>query len=65
VSDRRHALATHFTPRRRLRAIYSTSRLRDREDDALATRRFFFFTKTRLTRRARCPFSTHADATTT
>ena len=66
VSDRRHALPTRFTPRRRLRAIYSTSRLRDREDDALATRRFlFFFTKTRLTRRARCPFSTHADATTT
>ena len=66
VSDRRHALATRFTPRRRLRAIYSASRLRDRADDALATSRFFFsFTKTRLTRRARCPFSTHADATTT
>jgi hypothetical protein len=43
VSDRRHALATRFTPRRRLRAIYSASRLRDRADDALATRRFFFF----------------------
>ena len=43
VSDRRHALATRFTPRRRLRAIYSASRLRDRADDALATRRFFCF----------------------
>ena len=67
VSDRRHALATRFTPRRRLRARSTRPRVFEiaRTPNSKSRVFFFFFTKKRLTRRLRCPFSTHADATTT
>ena len=66
VSDRRHALAT-LSRRGGASARSTRPRVFEIARTTLSRRVVFFvfFTKTRLTRRLRCPFSTHADATTT